>query len=153
MTRLRDSAERLVLANYPLQFDMRAAFGDVDAYRHLNNVALSRFLEEGRASLSIALFGVEPVLAPLNGEQILVANVNVDYVSQGTYPGMVTVAAGFSRFGRSSFNQACALFQQGRCVALCEAAFIYAVDGVATPIPASLRERARPYALKGAALG
>ncbi|MDB5446674.1 MAG: hypothetical protein JWQ97_1991, partial [Phenylobacterium sp.] len=50
MARLADEAWRLTLEAYPRAVDLRCAYADVDSFQHLNNVALARFFEEGRAS-------------------------------------------------------------------------------------------------------
>jgi acyl-CoA thioester hydrolase len=118
--RLRDIPMRLRPETYPQLLDIRAAYADVDSFQHLNNVALARYFEEGRASLNMEVFGVDAVVRPSGGMQLLFASVTIDYVAQGAYPGMITVATGISAIGRSSFTHCGGLFQTGRCIALCE---------------------------------
>jgi len=149
MARLADQACRLTPEAYPQVFAMRAAYGDVDSYRHLNNVALVGYFEEGRATMNMGLFGVETIVRPEGGVQLLFASVTVDYLAVGEYPGELVVATAISHIGRSSFSQAGALFQGGRCLALCEAVTVYSIDGVAQPLPADARTEMEALLLRG----
>ncbi|MET0182800.1 MAG: acyl-CoA thioesterase [Caulobacterales bacterium] len=149
MARLRDEKARLNLASYPQIFDVRAAYADVDSFQHLNNVAMARYFEEGRAAMNMHLFGVDTVVRPSGGVQLLFATITIDYVAQGAYPGVVTVATGISKVGRSSFNQAGGLFQDERCIALCEAVTVYAVDGAGKPLPDDTITAMRELAFAG----
>lgn len=140
MARLRDEDARLQLASYPRTVEIRATYADVDSFQHLNNVALARFFEEGRAAMNMELFGVDAVVRPSAGVQLLFASIAIEYVAQGSYPGSVTVATGVSAIGRSSFSQSAAIFQGETCLAVCEAVTVYAVDGKGQPLPESVRE-------------
>jgi len=149
MARLADQAHRLTPAAYPQVFDMRTAYGDVDSYRHLNNVALVGYFEEGRANMNMGVFGVDTIVRPESGVQLLFASVTVDYLAVGEYPGDLVVATAISRIGSTSFGQAGALFQDGRCLALCEAVTVYSVDGAAQAIPPGARAKMEALLLKG----
>ena len=102
-------------------------------------MALARFFEEGRVTLNAQVFGVETVVRPPADLPLLLAGVVIDYVSQGEYPGDVQVATGLSKIGRSSFTQAAGVFQEGRCVALCDAVAVYAKGGRGVEIPPDAR--------------
>jgi len=140
MSRLRDDPMRLSPGAYPQRLDMRCSYADVDSFQHLNNVALARFFEEGRATMNMSVFGVDAVVRPSPGVQLLFASIAIDYVSQGQYPGTVEVGTAVSTIGRSSFTQAAGVFQDGRCVALCDAVTVYAVDGRSAELPATVRD-------------
>jgi len=137
MPRLSDDPARRDPSAYPQVFSMRAAYANVDSFQHINNVAIAAFFEEGRATMNMAVFGTDTVVRPSGGVQLLFASVAIDYVTIGEYPGEVVVATAVSRIGRSSFSQAGGLFQNDRCVALCDAVTVYSVDGVPTALPAS----------------
>src|ERR1051326_7986977 len=94
MARLRDEVARLRLSAYPRIVEIRATYADVDSFQHLNNVALARFFEEGRAAMNMELFGVDAVVRPSAGVQLLFASIAMEFLAQGTYPGSVTVATG-----------------------------------------------------------
>lgn len=129
MQRLKDEAWRKLATNYPQRFALRASWRDVDAYRHVNNVAQAAMMEEGRASLCIAALSLEAMMSPDGPCQVLVVSAGLEYLAQCNYPGEVLIATGFSRIGRTSFNTAGALFQDGRCVALCETVMVYTMGG------------------------
>jgi acyl-CoA thioester hydrolase len=139
MPRLRDEEARLRLGSYPRKVEIRATYADVDSFQHLNNVALARFFEEGRAAMNMELFGVDTVVRPSEGVQLLFASIAIEYLAQGQYPGSVTVATGVSSVGRSSFTQSAAIFQGETCLAVCEAVTVYGVDGRGQPLPDSVR--------------
>ena len=140
-SRLADEAWRLAADAYPRVLALRAVYGDIDSFQHLNNVAISRFFEEGRAVINMEAFGEDAVVRPSSGEQLLFASVSVEYLAQGNYPGELLVGTAVSRIGGSSFVHSAALFQHGRPIALCDAVTVYAVDGKSRPLPPSARER------------
>lgn len=131
--------KRLLAETYPLRFPLRILYSDMDAFRHLNNGATGRYFEEGRADFNMRLFGVGCMIDPPPGQQILFANVVLDYVRQAHYPGAVEIATGCARVGNSSYVLAQAAFQNGLCFALSEAVMVKAVDG--RPAPLSTGER------------
>jgi acyl-CoA thioester hydrolase len=139
MRRLRDDPASLRLETYPQVIELRASYADVDSFQHLNNVAMARFFEEGRATMNMSAFGEDAVVRPSSGLQLLLASVSIDYVSQGQYPGTVQVGTGVSRLGRSSFRQTAGLFQDRRCIALCEAVTVCAFGGKGADLPAHAR--------------
>lgn len=137
---LKDDPRRLDIASYPLRIDTRVLYADMDAFRHVNNGATGRYLEEGRADLNMRVFGTECMIDPPEGMQLLFATVTVDYLLQAYYPGSVTIASGLKSIGRSSFVIAQAAFQNGACFALAEAVMVKAIDG--RPAPLTDAERA-----------
>jgi acyl-CoA thioester hydrolase len=112
----------------------------MDGFRHLNNGATGRYFEEGRATFNMQVFGVECMIDPPPGRQILFANVTVDFVRQAHYPGSVEVATGCSRVGNSSYVLSQAAFQNGECFALAEAVMVKASHS--RPEPLNEAERA-----------
>lgn len=139
MARLSEETWRLTPTAYPRGVEIRATYGDVDSFQHLNNVAVARFFEEGRAAVNMEVFGEDTVVRPCGGVQLLFVSVAIQYLAQGRYPGSVYVATAVSQVGGSSFNLAGGLFQNGRCIALCEAVSVYAREGRAQPLPAHAR--------------
>lgn len=137
---LKDDPRGLDIASYPLRIDTRVLYADMDAFRHVNNGATGRYLEEGRADLNMRVFGTECMIDPPEGMQLLFATVTVDYLLQAYYPGQVTIASGLTSLGRSSYVIAQAAFQNGACFALAEAVMVKAMDG--RPAPLTETERA-----------
>lgn len=149
MIRLRDDPARLRPDHYPQVLRMRTTFADVDSFRHLNNVALARYFEEARVTLNMQVFGVDAIVRPSADLPLLLAGVVIDYVSQGQYPGDVEVATGVSKIGRSSFTQVAGLFQDGRCVALCDAVAVYAKGGRGVELPPDARAGLERFLISG----
>lgn len=137
---LKDDPRRLDIASYPLRIDTRVLYADMDAFRHVNNGATGRYLEEGRADLNMRVFGTECMIDPPEGMQLLFATVTVDYLLQAYYPGQVTIASGLKSLGRSSYVIAQAAFQNGACFALAEAVMVKAMDGRPAPLTDAERE-------------
>ena len=135
MARLQDDPLRLKLETYAQTVEIRTTYADIDSFQHLNNVALARFFEEGRATMNMSLFGVDAVVRPTAGLQLMFASVTIDYVTQGRYPGLVMVGTSVTRIGNSSYVQSAGIFQLGRCVALCDAVTVHAIDGRPAPLP------------------
>jgi acyl-CoA thioester hydrolase len=101
-------------SSYPVVRVLETMFSDMDVQRHVNNVAIARFFEEGRSALHYAIKEQYP------GEfaQTVLATFEVHYLREVSYPGPVEVAVGAAGFGISSFRNVSAMFQDGRCVAV-----------------------------------
>jgi acyl-CoA thioesterase FadM len=87
-----------------LRFVTRSLYSDMDAFRNINNVAFSRWFEEGRADLNIRVFGVHAMTDPPDGLQLLLARTLVEYFAPLSYPGEVTVATAVWQVGTSSYG-------------------------------------------------
>ncbi len=115
------------LAGYPVSYETRILFSDLDAQRHVNNVAFARWFEEGRATFDSKVFegrvGGETGLALVLGRQVL------NYLSSLLYPGMVTVATGVLRVGSASFTLGQGVFSDGVCYALGESTMVKVAAG------------------------
>ncbi len=128
MTAKHDPA-RLIADNYPVRFEARLLFRDMDALRHLNNGATGAYFEEARATLNSLVFGVERMLNPPPGLQLLLVSNNMDFLQQAYYPGQVDIGSAIIKIGNSSYTQAHAGFQNGVCFALAEAVMVKARYG------------------------
>jgi len=122
--------------NYPLCFTQRIIYADMDAFRHLNNGATGRYMEEGRAALNMEVFGDACMIDPPDGLQILFANVVTDFLAQAHYPGTALVTSAVGRIGRTSWTVVQGTFQQGTCFAMSEAVMVKARNGRPEPLSA-----------------
>lgn len=143
-----DDPSRRVAENYPIQFQQRLLYADMDGSRHLNNGATSRLFEEGRATLNLQVFGPKCLVDPEPGERLLFANLNVDFLLQAYYPGTVEICTGVARVGNSSCVVAQAAFQNGQCFALSEAVMVKAINGKPAPLSATQREALQKFAIR-----
>lgn len=130
---------RLELANYPFQWRIDTAFGDMDIAGHINNVALSRYYETGRCRWLIALTGDSEVFT--SGLNTIVAEYTVRFLGEISFPDQVTVGTGIGRIGNSSFSSQQALFVNGQCVGLSDSAMVLTYDGKPTQINDQLRKK------------
>jgi acyl-CoA thioester hydrolase len=145
---LKDEPARQVLANYPHHFTNRVLFADMDGFRHLNNVAIARFFEEGRAALMMEAFGLK-MLPDAAGPTILVASFAVDYLAQAYYPGMVEVGSAILRVGTSSVQMAHAAWQAGKCFALAHGVLVKTVADRAAPLTETEKAQLARFAFAG----
>lgn len=139
---------RLDPAIYPHAIDISTRFGDMDANRHLNNVAYARFFEEARVRFNADLLnGPDGERLPELGQQrIMVAAVQIAYLHEGRYGPPVRIGIGVSRIGNSSFHMGAAAFQEGRCIATHDV--VIAASGRAGGLPEALRARLQERMLR-----
>jgi acyl-CoA thioester hydrolase len=79
----------------------------------------------------------------------LVAHVAIDYLGEGRYPQPVTMAYAVGHIGRSSFRAEMAMFQDGRCIALCDSVLVHRGPDGPSPLPETLRARLEAFPLNG----
>jgi acyl-CoA thioester hydrolase len=139
--RLKDERARQLAPTYPLHYRQRVLFSDVDALRHLNNGAITRYFEEGRAQAHQMIFHASNELTPRAPMVIALVLVRlvVEFLREGRYPGEVEIRSGISSIGTSSIVHAHGAFQDGACLAVAEAVMVKSVDG--RPVPLSDQER------------
>jgi acyl-CoA thioester hydrolase len=120
----------------------------MDVFRHLNNGAIGRFLEEGRAALNMAVFGRECLTAPTDGQQMLFVSITCDFLRQAYYPGTMEIGTGVLRIGTSSYAFAQAAFQHGECCALAETVLVKAINGRSAPLSDEQQAALRAMSLR-----
>lgn len=136
----RPSPLRANPASYPNTVEILARFADVDPLWHINNVAIAQYFEEARVSAIRAMSGNSRIPATAD-ERILIARQTIDYVSEGNYPGALSVGIGVVRIGVTSFTLGMAVFQGNRCVAVSDAVMVLANDQGPKQIPDNYRRR------------
>lgn len=87
---MKPAPERLTLTNYLATHDVPVRFADLDPLRHINNVAFGQFYEEARVHLNTQVFA----MAKARPERMLVANVDIAYLHEGQYPGVIRTGSG-----------------------------------------------------------
>ncbi len=92
------------LGRYPVSVSIPVAWGEMDAFQHVNNVAYARWLETGR----IAYFGRIGFLERMESEGIgpILARLTIEYRRPVTFPDTVRVDVTTTKIGRSSFTLA-----------------------------------------------
>jgi acyl-CoA thioester hydrolase len=143
---MKKDPRRLQADTYPWSDTMETRFADMDINRHLNNVAITRFFEEARIRFNWNLIKTGP---PIERPRYLVAHVSVDFLGEGSYPAPVTITYGVGNIGRSSFRCLMGMFQNNKCIALCDSVLVYRGDDGPAALPADLRSLLEAFPLKG----
>jgi acyl-CoA thioester hydrolase len=89
------------MSTTPIRLALPVAWGDMDAFQHVNNTVYLRWMESAR----IAYFERLELANRMLGEGIgpILARTEIDYRRPVTYPDTVTIAVGVTRVGSSSF--------------------------------------------------
>ncbi len=129
------------MMSFPVSLEIPVAWGDMDAFGHVNNTIFFRYFESTR----ITYFGrVEASIPdPLDFHPI-VASTRCDYLSPVVFPDTVTGRARVSRLGNSSFTMEYELASeaQRKVVAKGEATIVNIdiTSGKSQALPQPLRE-------------
>jgi acyl-CoA thioester hydrolase len=136
----RIPAARMLLANYPFHCELRVRLSDIDSGRHVNNAVVAEFHEETRAQMHIGVNGFEGVMGDRAGTGVI-AHVSMDFLQEILWGFPVIGACGVVKFGRTSYGLAQALFQQDRCVGVCDTTIVWREDGRAAPLRPQSKQR------------
>jgi len=117
-------------ARYPFAHRVTTRFADVDPNQHLNNVALAAMMEDARVRFNLEMRG----RIRIGERRAMVASVAMEYLSQGHFPGPVTVHCGIEGVGRTSWTIAQLLEQEGRPVAFARSVIVAIADDRPTPL-------------------
>ncbi|MGB6242519.1 MAG: thioesterase family protein [Castellaniella sp.] len=105
------------------EIPVEVRWGDMDALRHVNNVAYFRYFEEGRVRLFSAL-----QMEGGQGRYGVLAHASCDFLKPLLYPGRIVVGMALLRIGRTSLeldswiaaeDDARNLYAKGRSVLVC----------------------------------
>jgi len=90
------------LAEFPVHYECPVAWGEMDAFEHVNNVAYFRYFESAR----IAYFNRVGYLAILEETQVgpILASTSCRYRHPLAFPDRVTVGARVSEIGADRFT-------------------------------------------------
>ena len=128
--------------NYPVSLSIEVAWGDMDAFGHVNNTIFFRYFESTRIAYMRAIdtmSGDDSEFSPV------VASARCDFLAPVVFPDTVIGQTRVSRLGNSSFTMEYQLTStaQAKVVAKGEAVIVN-IDrqtGRARPIPPALSQR------------
>jgi acyl-CoA thioester hydrolase len=132
---LRIDRSRLEHATFADIVEIATRVADLDVQGHVNNVAVSEILQEGRGRFNKG--HVAGLLG--DGLGLVVGSLFIEYAAQMYHPDPIAVSVGVLEIGRSSFVLGQVARQRGRITAFAEATMIATRDGRATAVPAELR--------------
>ena len=138
---MKPDARRLMLETHPLTLAVPSRFQDLDTLGHINNVSIGAFYEEGRGGLHRQAFPVE--LRKAHSMRMVIADVHISYLAEAFYPGDLIVGTGMLKIGNTSYTIGQGLFQNGRCVGVCETVLVNTDGTKPTPIPQEGRDSLR----------
>lgn len=149
---MRWPPDRLDPASYVAPgIDLPIFYGDLDTNRHVNNVALGRYFEQGRLQTHHGI-GIDRAVRS-SGGGLVVARVAIDYLIEVHFGAPLHIRARVVSIGRSSMRQEQAAWQNGKCVALAEVIAVHRRDGVVAEWPDAVRELWRLLQVPTAATG
>ena len=96
-------------------------YSDQDPMQHINNVAITAFLESGRAGLIGKIIGIPEK----SGFAMVLARLTVDYLQEITFPQAVDVGGRLARAGGRSLTSQYAIFQGERCCVVSESVNVF----------------------------
>ena len=138
--------KELKLEDYPsITFD-KVRYVDTDRQGHVNSVHFATFCETGRAVL---LFNPEISVAA-EGCTFVIANINLNYITEINWPGTVEIGTGIIRISNSSVLLGQSIFQNNKLCATSETTLVH-VSGTpvkSLPLPAKSKEFLKQYMLK-----
>jgi acyl-CoA thioester hydrolase len=134
----RPHPDRLRPTLYPVRSTVEARFGDMDANRHLNNLALEAMHENARATLNTQVFpGV--YTAADRRYRIVAANSVVHFLRESHWPATIHTGIGIGRIGQTSYVASTGLFVADACISLCDTVLVLLDDDGPAPIPEDAR--------------
>ena len=91
-----------LLTGYPVVIEMAVAWGDMDAFQHVNNVVYFRYFENARLEYFRRLgWGT---IRPLTGVGPIVASIQARFRKALTYPDLIAVGARVATLGEDRFT-------------------------------------------------
>ncbi|RMF04604.1 MAG: acyl-CoA thioesterase [Bacteroidetes bacterium] len=112
------------LSDFPRQSYDKLRYADTDRQGHLNNAVFSTFLETGRVEL---LYAADHRVLEAD-TSVVIAKLELDFVSELHWPGRVDIGTGVQRIGTSSLTLVQALFQEQRLVARSQSVIVQVDD-------------------------
>lgn len=132
--------------HYRFEHQQYVAWGDMDSFGHLNNVAYVKYFENARVEFFRELGGWTFEVAPEQGPVIV--NLSLNYRKQVRYPNQLTITIGVSRLKKRSFSFVCTMFDEnGECVhsATADMLWVKFLQAAAVDVPKDIVSRFEIY--------
>lgn len=122
---------------FPGQQQVTLRYNDTDRQGHVNNAVFVTLLESGRVPL---LYNEAASLPPV-GTQFVIANLNLDFISELDWRMPVTVGTAVIKMGNSSVRFAQIIVQDDKVAARAETIIVLMDNETrrATPLPEAAR--------------
>jgi acyl-CoA thioester hydrolase len=110
---------------FAFSIPMKVAWGDMDAFGHVNNVSYARYFETARAEFfsSFRLWAAK--LDKQSSGPVLI-HMDLDYRKQTVYPETLSITVGITSASRRSFSMGCSMWNEKQeCVLTATADFMW----------------------------
>lgn len=104
------------LIRYPFEFPINIAWGDMDAFGHVNNVMYAKYFETARADLFSKEEFWNTKSSVLEEGPVLV-KMEMEYRKQVKYPATILVTLGIPEITKRGFKVACTMWENEICCA------------------------------------
>jgi acyl-CoA thioester hydrolase len=153
MSRVTSTEIRPDPALYPMIFEPKARYSDLDPSRRIGREALVRWFEDARVAVDLEAIGSD--LADRQRARMgqLLVSVQVDVIAPLRIAGRYRVGVGVTHIGTKSLSYSYGVFAGDDLVATGESTSVYTEGGVPRAIPADLREALAKLELPVAARG
>jgi len=134
--------------NFSIQ--MKVAWGDMDAFGHVNNVSYARYFENARAEY-FSSFSLWSAKLDKQASGPVLIHMDLDYRRQTTYPQSLILSVGITKASRRSFSMGCSMWNESdECVLTASADFMWFdfAQGKPASIPEKFHELATAEALR-----
>jgi acyl-CoA thioester hydrolase len=136
MEKMRIDRPRMESARFPYSVEVATRFSDLDLLGHVNNVAVTDLLQEGRnrfiKSLELDL-GLQ--------RSVVVASLHVEFASDLFHPAPVQMRVGILEVGRTSFRVGQLVKQGEKTAVYAEVVQVATGPQGAAPLPEQWRAR------------
>jgi acyl-CoA thioester hydrolase len=127
------------MTNFPIELKIPVAWGDMDAFGHVNNVQYMRYFETARVRYFDNMMIGEDAQSPVKP---VLASLTANFKAPVVYPDTLTVKIGVTKMGNSSMNMCCEMYNQKGALVLEAFCTIVSFDFVlqkSVSIPEKLR--------------
>ncbi len=129
------------MTNLPIEVLIPVAWGDMDAFSHVNNVQYMRYFETARVKYFDNMMTGEDAKSTV---QPVLATVTANFKSPVVYPDTLRVKIGVTKMGNSSLNMCCEMYTQKGKLAVEAFCTIVMFDFVNNK-PAAIPDKVRNY--------
>ena len=127
------------MTNFPIEVKISVAWGDMDAFGHVNNVQYIRYFETARVKYFDNMMTGDDSKSPI---QPVLATLTANYKAPVVYPDTLTCKIGVTKMGNSSLQMCCEMYNQNGLLvveAFCTIVMFDFIKGKPTGIPDKVR--------------
>jgi acyl-CoA thioester hydrolase len=97
------------MTNFPIEVKISVAWGDMDAFGHVNNVQYMRYFETARVKYFDNMMTGDDSKSPI---QPVLATLTANYKAPVVYPDTLNCKIGVTKMGNSSLQMCCEMYNQ-----------------------------------------